>query len=92
MDKLIDRLRGYINHWEARNFDMDRISPHSQTIPISGNQAKDYLRLLEQEQEIKQQCMNAFAAGIMRSDEDVTGKTLPELFDEFWKLNAPELI
>ena len=50
MDKLIDRLRGYINHWEARNFDMDRISPHNQTIPITGNEAKDYLRLLEQEQ------------------------------------------
>jgi len=87
MDKqqLIDRLKRLVDYAEA--MPMDSVMEN-----FTVKELKDWIRLLEQEQEIKQQCMNAFAAGIMRSDEDVTGKTLPELFDEFWKLNAPELI
>ena len=70
--------------------DCERWGKSHSNIPLTPEQANYLLGLLEQGQKIKQQCMNAFAAGIMRSDEDVTGKTLPELFDEFWKLNTPK--
>ena len=81
MDKLISKLKNRASYKQPYR-----------GITITDAEADEIIKALEQEQEIKQQCMNAFAAGIMRSDEDVTGKTLPELFDEFWKLNAPELI